>query len=302
MGIIVRLIDKLSSNFLHMKVEQEVGYRPRSILFARHGHTSGNRRQKLLIDSGFVPGGTMLDIFEELAQRHGLSNDEVVMVLESFLSEAFTKRHRWEIMVVVDRHLHVEAVAYEMEGGIMRQRRFDLSRFTSDKALEKRLSAYLERIALVKQSSRHKAFERTLIWGEIVSKGSDQSLRVETKIFPETPIIAVCPLNRVGVHERNGSHLAPGSTRAFHLRRVEPVVFGTVPRLKITLDRVSKTLVENLLKSWLQDNGIKAVVRCLKRYVGHKSVVQADRRLPKEAVLFVDREVKERICVVIIRG
>ena len=143
MGIIVRLIDKLSSNFLHMKVEQEVGYRPRSILFARHGHTSGNRRQKLLIDSGFVPGGTMLDIFEELAQRHGLSNDEVVMVLESFLSEAFTKRHRWEIMVVVDRHLHVEAVAYEMEGGIMRQRRFDLSRFTSDKALEKRLSAYL---------------------------------------------------------------------------------------------------------------------------------------------------------------
>jgi len=36
----------------------------------------------------------MIDILEELAQRHGLSSGEVVAVLESFLSEAFTKRHR----------------------------------------------------------------------------------------------------------------------------------------------------------------------------------------------------------------
>ena len=57
----------------------------------------------------------MIDILEELAQRHGLSSGEVVVALESFLSESFSKRHRREIMVVVDRHLHVEAVAYEME-------------------------------------------------------------------------------------------------------------------------------------------------------------------------------------------
>jgi hypothetical protein len=64
----------------------------------------------------FFPGGTMLDILEDLAQRRGLSNDEVVVALESFLSESFSKRHRQEIMVVVDHHLHVEAVAYAMEG------------------------------------------------------------------------------------------------------------------------------------------------------------------------------------------
>lgn len=237
----------------------------------------------------------MLDILEDLAQRHGLSSGEVVAALESFLSEAFTKWHRREIMVVVDRHLHVEAVAYEMDSGIMRQRQLDLSRFTSDKIMEQRFHAYLERIAVVKQSSRHKAFERTLIWGEIISKGLDQSLHVETKIFPENPIIAFCPLNRLGVHERHEAHLAPGATRAFHLRRVEPVVFGTVPRLKITLDRISKTLVENLLKSWLQDHGFKIDIRCLKRYVGHKSIVLADRHLPKEAVLYVDRELRERV-------
>ena len=237
----------------------------------------------------------MLDILEDLAHRHGLSSGEVVAVLESFLSELFSKRHRREIMVVVDRHLHVEAVAYEIESGVMRQRRLDLSRFKSAKIMEQRFHAYLERIALVKQSSQHRPFERTLIWGEIVSKGPDQSLHVEIKIFPENPIIAVCPLNRVGVHERHGAHLAPGATRAFHLRRVEPVLLGKVPRLKITLDRVSKTLVENLLKSWLQDHGLKTEVRCLKRYVGHKSIVLADRHLPKEAVLYVDRELKERV-------
>lgn len=240
----------------------------------------------------------MIDIFEDLAEQHGLSNDEVVAALESFLSEAFTKRHRREIMVVVDHRLHVEAVAYEMESGVMRQRRIDLSRFTSDKIMEQRFHAYLERIAVVKQSSRHKPFERTLIWGEIVSKGPDQSLHVETKVFPENPIIAVCPLNRLGIHERHGAHLAPGATRAFHLRRVEPVIIGTVPRLKITLDRVSKTLVENLFKSWLQDHGLKTDVRCLKRYVGQKSTVLVDRQLPKEAVLYVDQELKERVEVV----
>ena len=58
----------------------------------------------------------MIDILEDLAQRHGLSNDEVVAALEGYLSESFSKRHRREVMVVVDRHLHVEAVAYEMEG------------------------------------------------------------------------------------------------------------------------------------------------------------------------------------------
>lgn len=237
----------------------------------------------------------MLDIFEDLAQRHGLSNGEVVVALESFLSESFSKRHRREVMVVVDRHLHVEAVAYEMDRGIMRQRRLDLSLFKSDKIMEQRFHAYLERIALVKQSSRHKPFERKLLWGEIVSIGPDHSLQVETKIFPENPIIAVCPLNRLGVHERHGAHLALGATRAFHLRRVEPVLLGTTPRLKITLDRVSKTLIENLLKSWLQDHGLKTEVRCLKRYVGHKSIVLADRHLPKEAVLYVDRELRERV-------
>jgi hypothetical protein len=240
----------------------------------------------------------MIDIFEDLAERHGLSKDEVVAALESVLSESFSTRDHQEIMVVVDHHLHAEALAYGMVDGIMRQRRLDLRRFKSDKALEKRLSAYLAKIALVKQCSRYKPFERTLIWGEIVSKSPDQSLHVKTKIFPKTPIIAVCPLNRLGIHERHGSHLAPGSTRAFHLRRIDPVLHGATPRLKITLDRVSKTLVESLFKNWLQDNGIRTEVHCFKRYVGHKSIVLVEKQLPKEAVAFVDRELRERMKIV----
>ena len=241
----------------------------------------------------------MIDILDDLGERHGLSNEEVVAALESVLSESFSKRYQREIMVVIDRHLHVEALTYEMDMGFLRQRRLDLNRFKYDKTIKKRLGAYLEKIALVKQSSRYKHVEKTLIWGEIVSKSLDQSLHVETKIFQEAPIIAFCPLNRIGVHERHGAHLTPGTTRAFHLRRVEPVLFGDTPRLKITLDRVSKTLVENLLKSCLQDHGFKAGVRCLKRYVGHKSIVLADRHLPKEAVLFVDRELRERVEIVL---
>lgn len=38
-----------------MKVEQEVGYRPRSILFARHGHTSGKKMTKAAHRFWFFP-------------------------------------------------------------------------------------------------------------------------------------------------------------------------------------------------------------------------------------------------------
>ena len=50
----------------------------------------------------------------------------------------------------------------------------------------------------------------------------------------------------------------------------------------------------------MQPAGFK--FRCLKRYVGHKSVVLATRKLPREVIIAVDRELKERVEVRIVKA
>jgi hypothetical protein len=60
---------------------------------------------------------------------------------------------------------------------------------------------------------------------------------------------------------------------------------------------VSKTLVETLLKNNLGPEAERISLRCVKRYVGHKSFVLTTRRLPKSAIKAVSQELNERVQV-----
>jgi hypothetical protein len=164
------------------------------------------------------------------------------------------------------------------------------------------LEDHLATAAVIKQVRLLKGFERRLLWGEVVRNTAGYPLLVETEIIPDEPIIAVCPLNRIGLHERHAGRLQPGQRRAFHLRRAEPVLVKGTPRAKVVLDRVSKTLTENLLRYHLGDAAHRFQFRCLTRYVGHKSIVLTTRRLPREVIIAVDRELQERIEVRIVKA
>ena len=123
------------------------------------------------------------------------------------------------------------------------------------------------------------------------------ALCVEIEIEEGKAIFADCPLNYIGLHERKRFYV--GQRRAFHLRRVEPVFLKDTPRVKVTVDRVSKTLVEKLLQSHLQDS--KVNIRCLNRYVGRKSFVESSAFLPKKAILATSRELNEHVQVKVVR-
>jgi len=140
-----------------------------------------------------------------------------------------------------------------------------------------------------------------LCWGEIVTCDSRKNFHVEIEVIPGEKVTAVCPLNRVGLHERSSDNFSIGMKRAFHIRRVDPVVLNGTPRLKVMVDRVSKTLVESLLKEQLGFSAEKMTIRCTKRYVGHKSFVVTSRRIPKSAILAVTRELNERMQVRFVR-
>jgi len=243
----------------------------------------------------------MQSIIASLAARHGLSKAEILQEIESAFSIILSRWYHLEVIVYFREDLRLVGVAYNTVGGVILQLVLDLPVILSRKTLRNYLEDHLAMVAVFKLVRRYKPFERMLVWGEIIGCDPEHNLYVETEIISDERIIAVCPLNRIGLHKRHGGHFGMGQLRAFHLRRVEPVSLNGTPRLKVVLDRVSKTLVETLLRDHLEFDAEQIKLRCIKRYVGHKSIVLATKQLPKKAIIAVDRELKERVQVQIVK-
>jgi len=244
----------------------------------------------------------MQSIILSLASRYALSTAEVIQEIESAFARQLSQWYRQEVMVFIREGMRLEIVAYGKRNGLTVQKVLDLPAVLSRRQFRTFLENHLATAAVIKQVREIKSYERRLLWGEIVRNRTDNHLLVETEIIPDEPIIATCPLNRIGLHERHAGRFQPGQRRAFHLRRIEPVLVKGTPRTKVILDRVSKTLTENLLRHHLGDAAHRFHFRCLKRYVGHKSIVLTLQKLPREVIIAVDRELQERIEVRIVKA
>lgn len=220
--------------------------------------------------------------------------------IEDVFAAQLSQWYRLPVMAFFRDDLRLEAVAYNNAGGVIMQRLVDLSEIKNKGTLRRQLMSNLAKAAVMKQATRYKCFEKELLWGKVTACDPEQALYVETEIIPGERVTAICPINRVGIHERHAGGFAIGSTRAFHLRRVELMILHDTPRLNVVVDRVSKILVENLLRSQLGSEAEMVKLRCVKRYVGHKSLVLSSRRLPKAAIIAVDRELKERLQVQVV--
>jgi len=237
-----------------------------------------------------------------LADKYGLSKIEVMEEIQAVFSTMLSRWYRFEVMTFFREDFNLEAMAYNDPGGVVMQRLVELSEIKGRGTLKRQLETNLAKAAVLKKTARYKHFEKELLWGELTACDAEQNLYVETEVIAGERVTAICPVNRIGLHERHSGDFAIGRRRAFHLRRVEPVLLNGTPRLKVVVDRVSKTLVETLLRSQLGPAAERIKLRCLKRYVGHKSIVFSTGRLPKSAIIAVDRELKERIQVKIVKS
>ena len=244
----------------------------------------------------------MQSIVLSLASRYALSTTEVIREIESAFARNLSQWYRQEVMVFLREGMRLEVVAYSKKNGLPVQQILDLPAVLSRNQFKTILESHLAMAAVVKQVRLLKSFERRLLWGEVVRNRNSDHLLVETEIILDEPIIAICPLNRIGLHERHAGRLQRGQRRAFHLRRIEPILVNGTPRTKVVLDRVSKTLTENLLRHHLGDAAHRFHFRCLKRYVGHKSIVLTLQKLPREVIVAVDRELQERVEVRIVKA
>ncbi len=239
----------------------------------------------------------MQKIIASFAGQYGLTRSEVMAEIENVFSLVLSEWYSLDVMVFFSEDLQLEAAAYNKVNGVIMQRMVDLKEIRGLNTLKKRLEKNLTKAAVLKQTKRYKSYEKKLCWGEIIARDSGQNFHVETEMIHGEKITAICPLNRIGLHERNSKKFSIGQRRAFHVRRIEPVFLGDTPRLKVVVDRVSKTLVETLLKNQPGVNTEKITIHCVKRYVGQKSFVLATGRLPKSAIIAVTQELKERVQV-----
>lgn len=237
----------------------------------------------------------MHDIIASFAQKHRMTMTETMTEIERTFSSMLSKWYGLEVMVHFRDDLQLETVAYNNQGGVIRQQLIDVTKMRGLNTLKKHLEEDLAKAALFKQTNRYKYHEKELRWGEIVARDSEGNFHVETEIIPGEKILTMCPLNRIGLHERDKRSFSIGMKRAFHLRRIDPIMLNGTARLKIVVDRVSKTLVETLLAEHLGASAENVSIRCTKRYVGHKSFVLTSKKLPKSAIIAVTRELGEKM-------
>ncbi|MGB3222890.1 MAG: hypothetical protein WBB23_08825 [Desulforhopalus sp.] len=235
-------------------------------------------------------------IISSFVDQYKLSRGEVIAEIENSFSSILSKWHGQETVVMFGDDQLV-ALGYKKSLGLVNQTPIDLTTMRGWNTIKRILDKNLSKAACLKEVAYYKQNEREMRWGEIIKKNLDGSFFVEIEVELGTRIIATCQSNHVGLHERD--QLTVGQRRAFHLRRVDPVFLNDTPRVKVTVDRVSKTLVEHLLQYQLSDR--KAQIHCLNRFVGHKSFVESNVFLPKRAILATSHELKEHIQVTVVK-
>ncbi|HHB76363.1 MAG TPA: hypothetical protein ENK84_07450 [Desulfobulbus sp.] len=221
----------------------------------------------------------MQETISLFTEKYGLTRSEVTVEIEKVFSEIFSRRYGCMVMAVFQKDMQLEVVAYNEAGGIVQQRIIDLNNIRGWNTIKKHLEKSLLKASVLKQTREYKYYEKELRWGEIIAIDAERNYHVELEVIPGETMTAVCPLNRVGLHERSCGNFSIGEKRAFHVRRVDPVFLNGTPRLKVVVDRVSKTLVEGLLKEQLGYSAEKMIIRCTRRFVGQKSQTSGLREI-----------------------
>lgn len=237
-------------------------------------------------------------IINIFVNKYGLTRGQVITEIERTFSSMLSRWHQKNVVVIFSEG-QLFAVAYHDSANGPVQTPIDLATLRGFNTIKRILNKNLSTTACLEEVNKYKHREKSLVWGTVSSRSVD-FLVIELQMEFDTTLYAKCPFRYLGRHER--SQLRIGDRRAFHLRRVEPVMVEDTPRTQITVDRVSKTLVEQLIKDELSPTFKNTKIRCKKRYVGKKSFVDSTAFLPKKIIIQTAQELGENIQVNVVRA
>jgi len=231
------------------------------------------------------------NIISSFVNKYGLPRGQVVAEIEKTFSSMLSQWHQQDVVAIFSDN-QLTAFGYHRNSAETIQIPIELTKMRGWNTIKRILDKNLSNAACLETVKFYKRKEHCIHWGEIIKKDNKNNFVVEIELEPGEVVYATCLSNHLGVHERN--IVTVGQQRAFHIRRIDSVIENDTPRVKVLVDRVSKHLVEGLIRSKL-DSTFK--IRCTKRYVGQKSFVESSAFIPKTVILGVSRELNEHIQV-----
>jgi hypothetical protein len=231
-------------------------------------------------------GNGFEDVLTAFVDQYGLSRAAVLEVIVNTLSQILSRWHQMEVMVLYSEG-RLQAVGYSPYFGGHRDWDIDLRTMRGWNTIKRMLDQAMSRAVCVKDARAFKSREHELRWGEIL-KHQDEGLLVEVMMDDGQALLAECPYARIGKHERHSEAFKRGAIRAFHLRRIDPILLNGTPRLRIILDRESKRLPQCLLRERLIAHSVRILglhLVCEQRIVGMKTVIRVNRPIPRDPII-----------------
>ncbi len=236
-------------------------------------------------------------IIDAFVDKHGLSKGQVIAEIERTFSSMLSRWHRKNVVVVFTGD-QLSALGYHDDYAGPVQVPIDVNTMRGWNTIKRILDKNLSTTACLEEVGKYKRKEKAIVRGEVISR-HETSLGVELEMEFGVALYGTCPLHYLSKHERG--QLFIGDKRFFHIRRVESVMVGYIPRTQIIVDRVSKTLVVKLIRQQLSPKYQDIKLRCTKRYVGHKSYVDSSQYLPRKVILKAAEELGEHIQVNVVQ-
>jgi hypothetical protein len=150
---------------------------------------------------------------------------------------------------------------------------------------------------------RYGDLQSQLVTGFITNITNEGSLDIVLErelLFERIMLYATCPVRYQPIHER-GTYKVDDHY-AFYVRKIRPGQERGMPRLEIKLDRTSPRIPEGLIRKKMEATaiGLPSEInhfKCVKRVCGAFSHIVAEKRINKEIIKSVSRELKENVFV-----
>jgi len=222
-----------------------------------------------------------------LSAKYNLTSEEVITSVEKVVSAVITRVTQKD----ADFHFNRgEIYIYDKNTQVINASKLNSSLV---RLIKSKLLKELYLMSAVKKYEAIKSLSNSVIGGIISRKSALGSIYIEIN-NGDCTFYGVCNKAHQTPKERNKYRL--GEYYSFYVNKV--ILSHDFMRNEVLLSRTSKSLVSGLLQKELISMDIEDInVVCKRRIAGVLSEVIASKRLPKECISAVSKELRENIVV-----